>query len=264
MIWGERVCLVGASDLNSDPTHVNPLSINQMLQLLGARLLPSHSLPFSDLETANLIVAGQPHFHELKSHLAHPNQHPRISKSTELRLSALLALFEQRRWLHRRAPGQYLRTNAASFAYINGGWLEEYVWFAACAVGMDEAYFGQKISWQGSNGAEGVNEIDVLLRRKNRLLMISCKAISPHPEPGKTMTLSDHAKEVGYWLDHFCPQQGYGVLVSTADMVDESIGRDRYPVAEFRAEVQNVEILGLEDLEFGKLCAYLSDDRQWT
>ncbi|WP_435101160.1 Card1-like endonuclease domain-containing protein [Arhodomonas sp. AD133] len=57
--------------------------------------------------------------------------------------------------------------------FLNGGWLEEYVYHWLVDEGVDDVALGVTGTWDGTNGAR--NEFDVVAVHANRLLVVECK-----------------------------------------------------------------------------------------
>lgn len=69
--------------------------------------------------------------------------------------------------------------NPDKMHYLNGFWLEEYVWLVAQKSSLDDVQSGVKVEWQESqpkSGADNIhNEFDLLAVYHNRLLVVECK-----------------------------------------------------------------------------------------
>ncbi|MFP4683998.1 MAG: Card1-like endonuclease domain-containing protein [Ectothiorhodospira sp.] len=57
--------------------------------------------------------------------------------------------------------------------FLNGGWLEEYVYHRLRDEGVDDVALGVEGTWDGTDGAR--NELDVVAVHANRLLVVECK-----------------------------------------------------------------------------------------
>ncbi len=243
--------------------------IERVLAKQNARFAHPPQKPFSNLEQGAQILNQIEDFYDFKNHLVHAAINPVLNPRVESRLSQLLDEYIQSGWIRKSGSGRYERLDSDAFDYIKGTWLEEYVWHVARLAGVDEAVFNQEIVWHEPGLVEyAKNEIDLIASRENRFLVMSCKTMDPMPTGtallGKTRSLSDQAKEVAYWVDHFFPGCAVGTLATTLDMTDEVRKVDRFPVAEVRALKQHVEILGIEDLQPGRLVEYFKDSRHWA
>ncbi len=147
---------------------------------------------------------------------------------------------------------------AASIAakrYLSGGWLEELAWLAADAAGADEAVYGQKLIWQVGE-YHGENEIDLIMRRGERLGFVSCKALQSEfiAENRKHRNrLMDALHEADNLADHFgLPGEQVAVLVTT-DLFDEVRDMPRYMALMGKAAALDVRIIPLEELGWVRL-----------
>jgi hypothetical protein len=143
--------------------------------------------------------------------------------------------------------------------YLGGGWLEELAFLAAQDAGAHEVTYGQVIGWQ-VKGFTGENEIDLIMRRDDRLGFISCKALRSeldiHDRKHRNR-LMDAVHEADNLADHFGrPGECVAVLVTT-DLHDEIKGAPRYNALMGKAAVLDVRIIPLEDLAYDRLVAAL-------
>ncbi|MCG9059811.1 CRISPR-associated protein Csx16 [Laribacter hongkongensis] len=104
-------------------------------------------------------------------------------------------------------------------AYLNGHWLEEYVWLALRKVDCSDCNCGVEVI--STENATVKNEIDVALASHNRLLMVECK----------TANLNGSGTQALYKLDSLQQQLGGSfantVLVSARKLDPEVDGRAR-------------------------------------
>ena len=215
----------------------------------------SHDLAFKRLEISKLLAKNYVGFNELRKHLIHPDSQPKINNfSRELRSS--VELLENLGWVRRVSNDcwKFIQgTNSSEFMYIKGNWLEEYVYCAHIQAGVDEATYGQEIEWQVGE-VIGNNEIDVIARRGELLSFTSCKTQNPFPANGATGQITQFLTEVDYWDTHFANNTGKLLLVVTADFIDEiKDNRHRYPLVDARASILNVDMVGLEDLQWDRI-----------
>ncbi|MBS9781373.1 MAG: DUF1887 family protein [Gammaproteobacteria bacterium] len=61
--------------------------------------------------------------------------------------------------------------SAEAAQYLGGFWLEEYAYFIAVDIGIDEVRCGQNIQWDKKTR----NELDIVLVHNNRLMIMECK-----------------------------------------------------------------------------------------
>jgi hypothetical protein len=66
--------------------------------------------------------------------------------------------------------------NPEKMRYLNGFWLEEYVWLVAEDSSLDDVQSGVKVEWQFQKHSTATqNEFDMLAVYHNRLLVVECK-----------------------------------------------------------------------------------------
>jgi hypothetical protein len=152
--------------------------------------------------------------------------------------------------------------------YLGGGWLEELAFLAAEDAGAEETTYGQVIGWQ-VKGFVGENEIDLIMRRGERLGFISCKALRSEldiQDRKHRNRLMDAVHEADNLADHFGrPGECVAVLVTT-DLYDEIKGAARYNALMGKAAILDVRIIPLEELAYDRLVAALAgmwEERQF-
>lgn len=191
------------------------------------------------------------YYDEVRQHLFHPHDHPSLptNKGKEI-----LPFLKEHGWIERIDYNSWKLVNDEEIrTYLSGGWLEEYVYLAYEAAGIDEAYFGQEIDWKVGE-IQGKNEIDVLALRGGVLSFCSCKAIKKIKSTNHNDQLRSFLTESDYWNIHFANDDGRALLVVTADFIDELRGNQhRYPQLMARATVLDVSIAGLEQLKWERL-----------
>lgn len=227
-------------------------TISTLLQPFQTYLTPmrgDHETAERRADTTRMLATRYPAWDQLRKHLFNPRQFPTLPRNESvIALAQQLSLLGWIRSSH--ATRNIWHVDAASsdeIVYLRGGWLEEYTWLAYLAAGCDEAYFAQKVSWTVGN-TEGDNEIDVIARRGNKLSFASCKSIRPVSESnGERMREFVH--ELLSWDLHFTDTEAKTMLVTTADLLDETRGNlARHPTLMARALVYDLDIVGLEDL----------------
>ncbi len=147
------------------------------------------------------------------------------------------------------------RVNTKARRYLAGGWLEELVWLAALEAGADEAVFGQVVGWQ-VKGFSGENEIDLLMRKDDRLAFVSCKALRSDLDINDKKhrnRLMDAVHEADNLADHFGKQGEKVAVVVTTDLFDELKNMPRYQALMGKAAVLDVRVIALEELAWDKL-----------
>lgn len=146
--------------------------------------------------------------------------------------------------------------------YLTGGWLEEYVFEAVLAAGADAAVVSQELHWK-VQVYHGLSEVDVIARKGDRLLFVSCKSGKAELAPKESKSgqshrkrLMDYLHEADNLVDHFGMPGDVAVLVATTDLIDEENGnRARHSALFGRALRLDVELITLEDVRWGNLVA---------
>jgi hypothetical protein len=135
------------------------------------------------------------------------------------------------------------RLGARAKRYLSGGWLEELAWLAALEAGADEAIYGQVVSWE-YQGYVGENEIDLIMRKNNKLALVSCKALKSH---------IDAVHETDSLADHFGRHGEKVALVVSTELFDEVRQVPRYEALLGKAAVLDVEIVSLHEIVWERL-----------
>ena len=155
----------------------------------------------------------------------------------------------------------YRASSVEAKRYLSGGWLEELAWLAADAAGADEAVYGQKLVWQVGE-YYGENEIDLIIRRGERLGFASCKALQSEFNVANRKhrnRLMDALHEADNLADHFGqPGERVAVLVTT-DLFDEARDAPRYMALMGKAAALDVRIIPLEELGWIRLVNAVSE-----
>lgn len=194
-----------------------------------------------------LLAARYPAWDSLRRHLFEPHHHPSLRRNEGV--MALAKQLEQQGWIVRSQPGCYQTADLCNedSVYLRGGWLEEYAWLAYEAAGCDEVYFAQKVRWHVGEVA-GENELDVIARRGKQLSFASCKSLKPMATANHDK-LRDFSNELLSWDMHFSATEAKTLLITTADLLDETRHRtERFPTIKTRAQVYDMDVLGLEDM----------------
>ena len=148
-----------------------------------------------------------------------------------------------------------VRVDIKARRYLSGGWLEELVWLAANEAGADESVFGQVVGWE-VKGFTGENEIDLLMRKGDRLAFVSCKALRSEldiSDKKHRNRLMDAVHEADNLADHFGQQGEKVAVVVTTDLFDELKNTPRYQALMGKAAVLDVRVIALEELVWSKL-----------
>ena len=146
-----------------------------------------------------------------------------------------------------------------SRSYLEGIWLEEYVWFAMREANADEAYFGQHI-WIQQNQ---LREIDCIARRGDQLVFVSCKCFRPYlldrHRERRVIMLQEAIEEIDFFVQYFSKSTLRVGLVVSVDLIDELNGmKPRYPCLQEQANQLNVTLIGGDHLAFSHLTSRLA------
>ena len=158
--------------------------------------------------------------------------------------------------------GRLMAADAAARRFLSGGWLEELAWLAAIEAGADEAIYSQVLGWRVGE-YYGENEIDVIVRKGERLGFVSCKALQSEfnaDSKKHRSRLMDALHEADNLCDHFGREgEKVGILVTT-DLFDEyRNNQPRYMALMGKAAVLDVRIIPLEELEWEPLVAAIGE-----
>ena len=129
-----------------------------------------------------------------------------------------------------KKDGRFVAAHVEAKRYLSGGWLEELGYLAAIEAGAEEAVFAQRLLWQVGEYT-GENEIDLIVRRDDRLGFMSCKALQSEYNSDTRKhrnKLMEALHEADNLADHFgLPGERVAVLVTT-DLIDEVRDMPRY------------------------------------
>ena len=151
--------------------------------------------------------------------------------------------------------------HAEAKRYLGGGWLEELAWLAAKEAGADEAVFAQTLRWS-AKGYHGHNEIDLIVRKGDRLAFTSCKAVNSKFNSNNRKhrnRLMETLHEADNLVDHFGNNGDRVAILVTADLIDELRNQPRYIALMGKAAVLDVRVIPLEELGWDNLVAAMSE-----
>jgi len=157
--------------------------------------------------------------------------------------------------------GKHTAKHAEAKRYLGGGWLEEMAWLAAMEAGAEEAVFAQTLQWN-AKGYHGKNEIDLIVRKGDRLGFTSCKAVSSkfNADSRKHRNrLMETLHEADNLVDHFGNEGDRVAILVTADLIDELRDQPRYIALMGKAAVLDVRVIPLEELGWDKLVAAMAE-----
>jgi len=231
------------------------MTIANLLKTRNARLLPpiNQTIPHEEwLKTARYLAENYPLFDILRRDL---NQYSQGAAPTTRAQHEMLKLLESRGFVETRDNKRYyLANDNEARRFITGAWLEMLAHAALMQAGADEAVHGQRLQWK-VGPYQGRNEIDVIARKRQRLILVSCKAIGARMN-GQQTQLMRHLDQTDNLADHFGRKGDKAVLLVTTDLWDEARqNKARYPALHGKAKVLDVHLVTLEDLEWNRLVA---------
>ena len=242
----------------------NAVTIESLLGERNARLKPGGGVGDEAIAREALtrvIQANYPAFELVRDHVL--SRHPKdVDLSHQFEDENHLILDELTRFEMIELSGDRPQARDVDIKrYLSGGWLEELAWLAAMEAGADEARHGQPLSWQVGE-YYGENEIDLIVRRQERLGFVSCKALQSEFDADNRKhrnRLMDALHEADNLADHFgVPGERVAVLVTT-DLIDEMREMPRYTALMGKAAILDVRIIPLEELGWNKLVAAMGE-----
>lgn len=224
-----------------------------------------HEGAYQRLDISKLIAKNFEGFDAVRTHLMHPAQFRSIRHPSK-DVATMISLLSDLGWVKASSSAHTWKLTDDLDVdvrwYLQGGWLEEYVYCAHVKAGVDEAFYGQRVEWTVGE-VFGKNEIDVVARRGDVLSFTSCKTQHPEQKQGVATALTRFLTEADYWDTHFADNRGKVLLVVTADFIDEMHrNKHRYPTVLARASILDVEMVGLEDIRWEKLVDRI--DAHWS
>ncbi|MEQ8585018.1 MAG: DUF1887 family CARF protein [Thalassobaculaceae bacterium] len=202
------------------------------------------------------LGACYPELHRLRLHLVGGGGARRYVAATGAERDLLAWLLRDGLVAHNGAD-RYRAADADAIRYLNGGWLEEFAYLAACAAGAEAASFAQTVRWRAAEFA-GANEIDVIARHGRRLLFVSCKLAQPWIGEGSEIRakLRGYLNEAAAMARHFATPDHTAVLMVSTDLLDEARGdAPRYAALFGKAHVLDVDLVGLDHFRWDMLVA---------
>jgi len=106
--------------------------------------------------------------------------------------------------------------------YLNGYWLEEYVYICAKEAGADEVLLQTEGKWD-VKGKQPKNELDVLFSKGNRLFFISCKTSKMSDKDNNESISKEYIYELDSIGDKVLGIFGKKMLVSARHIPDEVV-----------------------------------------
>ena len=163
--------------------------------------------------------------------------------------------------LAKQSDDGHIASHSAAKRYLSGGWLEELAWLAAIEAEADEAVFSQSLIWN-AKGYHGQNEIDLIVRKGDRLGFTSCKAVNSDfdsENKKQRSRLMEALHEADNLVDHFGKEGDRVAILVTADLIDELRNQPRYMTLMGKAAALDVRVIPLEELGWDTLVSALGE-----
>lgn len=230
--------------------------IRALLKERGATVSPSTERDIESVRArkglVKILADGYPHYNKIVRDLLQPDRKEPVQMpasagdATHRMLDALC----QAGYLM-KLKGGYELPNRSVQRYLTGLWFEEFVFHAVLQAGADAALVGVTLQWQVKQYS-GVSEIDVIARKGDKLLFVSCKTTKPDFQivnQKQRIALINHLNEADNIPDHLGVSGDKVALIVTTDMIDEQQdNKPRYEKLFGLADVLRVELLTLEDI----------------
>ena len=130
-------------------------------------------------------------------------------------------------------------TSQEKAKYVNGGWLEEYMWLKATSLGVGDVIANAAFRNESDLWNDTLNEMDLLICHNNRLLMVECKTAvfnKGHKDADVLNKLSNISREAG---GIFCDK-----LLVSVHILDQSHAHS----VTARAQSKGIQYLEWEDV----------------
>lgn len=237
-----------------------PSLIERYLNDRGARLTQSGASTEERVNHARMIARHFETFDRFRPHLAGARSVGGISPADEDERFVFDRL-SKARFMEEIGPGRFAPiANPDAVRYLTGEWLEDLAYAAAIDAGADAAVVRANLNWRVGR-YRGSNELDVIARKGERLVFVSCKCARAVLEiaPGELdetvrVRLLQYLHEADNMADHFGKAGDAVVLMVTTDLIDEARrDRARYGALFGKAEALDVELIGLDHLSWPTL-----------
>lgn len=239
-----------------------PHLIEQQLNARGARLTQSGASTENRANHARMIARQFETFDRFRPRLSGARSAGGIAPGDDDE-RGLLERLTLARFMEEIAPGRYAPAlDGRGLQFLTGEWLEDLAYAAAIEAGADAVVVRAILDWR-VGPYHGSNELDVIARKGDRLVFISCKCARSVLEvaPGELdevlrVRLLKHLHEADNLADHFGKPGDAVVLVVTTDLIDEARrNRARYGALLGKAQALDVDVIGLDHLSWPNLLA---------
>ena len=240
---------------------VTKVTIESLLQKNGARFKGASGdvrKAHDRAHVTRVIAQYYPAFEPVRDHILNGRSDRPVQENRD---SQLVLETLHKSGVVSRTEGRYKASAPDIRRYLSGGWLEELAYLAAMEARADEAVFSQRLHWQ-AKGYHGENEIDLILRKNERLGFVSCKAMASMLDSDNRKhrnRLMDALHEADNLADHFGRAGDKVAVLVTTDLIDEMRDQPRYMALMGKAAVLDVRLIPLEELGWNKLVAAIRE-----
>ena len=130
--------------------------------------------------------------------------------------------------------------------FCNGGWLEEYAYWAVKALGIKglDLAMNIRVQWDGKGKQQTENEFDILFTLANRLHLISCKTANPERTTAAGTRATEALNELDALSDRAGGLFGKPLLISARKLS----GYDRERAKKMKIHlIDGTEVLALKE-----------------
>lgn len=230
--------------------------IRELLKARGATVLPGAERDIESMHArkglVKILADSYPSYNKFISDLLYSDRKEPVQMAASAgdATHRMLDVLCQAGYI-KKLNGGYELANRSMQMYLTGLWFEEFVYHAVLQAGADAGLVGVVLQWQAKQYS-GVSEIDVIARKGDRLLFVSCKTTKPDFQLSNQKhrnALIAHLHEADNIPDHFGASGDKVALIVTTDMIDEEQdNKPRYEKLFGLADVLRVELLTLEDI----------------
>lgn len=230
--------------------------IRELLKERGATVVPGTERDIESIHArkglVKILADGYPSYNKIVRDLLQPDRKEPVQMPASAgdATHRMLAALCQAGYIN-RLKGGYELADRAKELYLNGLWFEEFIYHAVLQAGANAALVGVTLRWQAKQ-YHGKSEIDVIARKGDKLLFVSCKTTRPDFQKDNQKhrnALIAHLHEADNIPDHFGASGDKVALVVTMDLIDEEQeNKVRHEKLFGLAEALRVELLTLEDI----------------
>lgn len=113
--------------------------------------------------------------------------------------------------------------NPQSLMYLKGFWFEEHVYIIVKSIKPDEVKLNVKGTWHTKSKYHPRNEFDIMISKKNKLFLISCKTSNPDRQAGDETVSKEYIYELVSLSDRALGLFGKRMLISARTIKDNHV-----------------------------------------